>query len=141
VFKTSQDLNDFSRNLKRTTFEAVLNAETSECELNLYTPRDHNGSYKFYSFKNIKFRFTCKYSKTRWLYAQSISIRQIAQAFYDCDGADILRTFVKRMTNAVIDKVVECQSRLLDPIHSVIYLDCFVIKVRQDARDINALSS
>jgi transposase-like protein len=45
--KTSQNLNDFSRNLKRTTFDAALSAEMSERELNLCTPRDHNGTYKF----------------------------------------------------------------------------------------------
>jgi transposase-like protein len=41
------------------------------------------------------------------------------------------------VTNAVIDKVVEWQSRPLDPIYPIIYLDCLVVKIRQDKRVIN----
>jgi putative transposase len=44
---------------------------------------------------------------------------------------------ISRVTNAVIDKVVEWQSRLLDPIYPIIYLDCLVVKIRQDKRVIN----
>jgi transposase-like protein len=35
------------------------------------------------------------------------------------------------------DKVVEWQSRPLDPIYTIIYLDCLVVKIRQDKRVIN----
>ncbi|MFT5004149.1 MAG: putative transposase [Paraglaciecola sp.] len=41
------------------------------------------------------------------------------------------------VTNAVIDKVVEWQSRLLDPIYPIIYLDSLVVQIRQDKRVIN----
>jgi putative transposase len=41
------------------------------------------------------------------------------------------------VTNTVIDKVVEWQSRTLDPIYPIIYLDCLVVKIRQDKRVIN----
>ena len=44
---------------------------------------------------------------------------------------------MSRVTNAVIDKVVEWQSRPLDPIYPIIYLDCLVVKIRQDKRVIN----
>jgi transposase-like protein len=33
--------------------------------------------------------------------------------------------------------VVEWQSRPLDPIYTIIYLDCLVVKIRQDKRVIN----
>jgi hypothetical protein len=57
------------------------------------------------------------------------------------------------MTDAVIAKVVECQSQPLDPIYPLfisIVLDCigldwigldWIVKIRQDARDINNPSS
>jgi transposase-like protein len=41
------------------------------------------------------------------------------------------------VTNAVIDKVVEWQSRPLNPIYPIIYLDCIVLKVRKDKRVVN----
>ncbi|WP_034900397.1 IS256 family transposase, partial [Paraglaciecola psychrophila] len=50
---------------------------------------------------------------------------------------DISPTLISRVTNAVIDKVVEWQSRPLDPIYPIIYLDCLVVKIRQNKRVIN----
>ena len=50
---------------------------------------------------------------------------------------------ISRVTNAVIDKVVEWQSRPLGPIYPIypiypiIYLDCLVVKIRQVKRVIN----
>ncbi len=40
------------------------------------------------------------------------------------------------MTNAVIKQVIEWQSRPLDAIYPIVYLECIVIKVRQDKRGI-----
>ncbi len=41
------------------------------------------------------------------------------------------------MTNAVIDDVIEWQARPLDSIYPIVYLDCIVLKIRQDKRVIN----
>jgi transposase-like protein len=75
--------------------------------------------------------------KILWLYAQGMSTREIVQAFDEWYGADISPTLISRVTNSVIYKVIEWQSRPLDPIYPIIYLDCIVVKVRQDKRVIN----
>jgi putative transposase len=72
-----------------------------------------------------------------WLYAQGMSTREIVQAFDEWYGAYISPTLISIVTNAVIDKVVEWQSRPLDSIYPIIYLDCLVVKIRQDKRVIN----
>ena len=41
------------------------------------------------------------------------------------------------MTNAVIEQVVEWQSRPLDAVYPIVYLDCIVLKIRQDKQVIN----
>ncbi|MBE0371067.1 hypothetical protein PAUR_b1235 [Pseudoalteromonas aurantia 208] len=41
------------------------------------------------------------------------------------------------MTNAVIEQVVEWQARLLDAVYPIVYLDCLVVKIRQDKQVIN----
>ena len=163
--KTPQDLNDFSRMLKKITVEAALNAEmdehlgyekhaksvvknnrngittkrikTEDGEFDLDTPRDRDGSFEPKLVKKNQSRFTSMDEKILWLYAQGMSTREIVQAFDEWYGADISPTLISRVTNAVIDKVVEWQSRPLDPIYPIIYLDCIVLKVRQDKRVIN----
>lgn len=41
------------------------------------------------------------------------------------------------MTDAVLEKVVEWQTRPLDTVYPILYLDCIVVKIRQDKRVIN----
>jgi putative transposase len=163
--KTPQDLNDYSRMLKKITVEAALNAEmeehldyekhaksvvknsrngmtterikTEDGEFDLDTPRDRDGSFEPKLVKKNQSRFTSMDEKILWLYAQGMSTREIVQAFDEWYGADISPTLISRVTNAVIDKVVEWQSRPLDPIYPIIYLDCLVVKIRQDKRVIN----
>jgi len=51
--------------------------------------------------------------------------------------ADVSPTLISKVTNAVMEKVVEWQSRPLDPIYPIVYLDCIVVKIRQDKQVIN----
>jgi transposase-like protein len=53
--------------------------------------------------------------KILWLYAQGMCTREIVQAFDEWYGADISPTLISRVTNAVIDKSVEWQTRPLVP--------------------------
>ena len=163
--KTREDLNEFSQMLKKMTVEAALNAEmddhfgyernqkslsgnsrngktskrikTEDGEFELETPRDRNGSFEPKLVKKHQSRFTSMDDKILWLYAQGMSTREIVAAFDEWYGADISPTLVSRVTNAVIEQVVEWQARPLDPIYPIVYLDCIVVKVRQDKRVIN----
>ncbi|MBU2893263.1 IS256 family transposase [Colwellia sp. D2M02] len=163
--KTPQDLNEFSQMLKKITVEAALNAEmdehlgyekhaksvmqnsrngktskrikTEDGEFELDTPRDRDGLFEPKLIKKHQSRFTSMDEKILWLYAQGMSTREIVKAFDEWYGADISPTLISRVTNAVIDQVIEWQSRPLDPIYPIIYLDCLVVKIRQDKRVIN----
>ena len=44
---------------------------------------------------------------------------------------------ISKVTESVIDDVIEWQSRPLDAIYPIVYLDCIVVKVRQDKQVIN----
>ena len=163
--KTPQDLNEFSQMLKKVTVEAALNAEMDEhlgCEkheklgvsnnrngktskrvntedgqFELDTPRDRDGSFKPQLVKKQQTRFTSMDDKTLWLYAKGITTREIVEAFDEWYGAEISPTLVSRVTNAVIEQVTEWQARPLDAVYPIVYLDCIVIKIRQDKQVIN----
>lgn len=163
--KSPEDLTEFSQMLKKITVEAALNAEmdehlgyekhhqskttnsrngksskrvkTEDGEFKLDTPRDRNGSFDPKLVKKHQSRFTSMDDKILWLYAQGMSTRDIVNAFDEWYGAEISPSLVSRVTNAVIDEIIEWQSRPLDALYPIIYLDCIVIKVRQDKRIIN----
>lgn len=160
--KTPDDLNQFSQMLKKITVEAALNAEmdehlgyqkhskstssnsrngktskrikTEDGEFELDTPRDREGSFEPQLVKKHQSRFTSMDNKILWLYAQGMSTRDIVNAFHEWYGADISPTLVSRVTSAVMEQVTEWQSRPLDAIYPIVYLDCLVVKIRQDKR-------
>ena len=63
--------------------------------------------------------------------------REIVTTFKEMYGADVSATLISKVTDAVIEQVVEWQSRPLDAIYPIVYLDCIVVKIRQDKQVIN----
>jgi putative transposase len=163
--KTQDDLKEFQQMLTKITVEAALNAEmddhlgyikhepsdannarngyssktiqTEEGQFELSTPRDRGGSFNPRLVKKHQRRFTAMDDKIIFLYAQGMSTREIVITFKEMYGADGSASLISKVTNAVIDQVVEWQSRPLDSIYPIVYLDCIVVKIRQDKRVIN----
>lgn len=163
--KSEQDLNEFRQVLTKITVEAALNAEldehlgyerhgpndtdnsrngfssktirTEDGQFELSTPRDRSGDFEPQLVKKNQTRFTSMDDKILHLYAQGLSTREIVQSFKELYGAEVSASLISRVTNAVIERVVEWQSRPLDPVYPIVYLDCIVVKVRQDKQVIN----
>lgn len=53
---------------------------------------------------------------------------------------EILPTLISRVTNAVIEQVIEWQARPLGSAYPIVYLDCLVVKIRQDKQAINKVA-
>jgi putative transposase len=66
-----------------------------------------------------------------------MTTREIVDTFKEMYDADISPTLISKITNAVVEQVVEWQSRPLDAVYPVVYLDCIVLKIRQDKQVIN----
>jgi putative transposase len=75
--------------------------------------------------------------KILFLYAQGLSTREIVTAFKALYGTDVSPTFISKFTDAVIEQMLEWQARPLDGVYSIVYLDCIVVKIRQDKTVIN----
>jgi transposase-like protein len=75
--------------------------------------------------------------KILFLYAQGMTTREIVTTFKEMYGADVSAALISKVTDAVIEQVVEWQSRPLDPVYPIVYLDCIVVKIRQDKKVIN----
>jgi transposase-like protein len=163
--KTEKDLSDFSQMLTKITVEAALNGEldthlgydkhqkssatnsrngyttktlkTEDGEFELQTPRDREGSFEPQLIKKHQTRFTSMDDKILCLYAKGMTTREIVATFKEMYGAEVSATLISKVTDAVIEQVVEWQSRPLDAIYPIVYLDCIVIKIRQDKQVIN----
>ncbi len=71
------------------------------------------------------------------LYAKGMTTREIVATFKEMYDADVSPTLISKVTDSVLEQVIEWQSRPLDEVYPIVYLDCIVIKVRQDKQVIN----
>tara|TARA_R100000005_G_scaffold61204_1_gene31409 strand:+ start:2236 stop:2823 length:588 start_codon:yes stop_codon:yes gene_type:complete len=111
--------------------------QAEEGQFELDTPRDRAGSFEPQLVKKHQRRFTSMNDKILFLYAQGLTTREIVTTFKEIYDADVSAALIPKVTNAVIEQVVEWQSRPLDTIYPIVYLDCTVVKIRQDRKVIN----
>jgi transposase-like protein len=71
------------------------------------------------------------------LYAKGLSTREIVQTFKEMYDADVSAALVSRVTDRVLEQITQWQARPLDAIYPIVYLDCIVIKIRDNMRVIN----
>lgn len=163
--KTEADLNEFRQMLTKITVETALNAElddhlgfgkheqsdgdnnrngytrktlqTEDGQFELNTPRDRAGSFEPKLVRKHQRRFTSMDDKILFLYAQGMTTREIVTTFKEMYNADASPALISKVTDAVMEQVIEWQSRPLDAIYPIVYLDCIVVKIRQDKKVIN----
>ncbi|EEZ2312266.1 IS256 family transposase, partial [Escherichia coli] len=110
---------------------------TGDGPLELRTPRDRDGTFEPQLVKKNQTRITGMDNQILSLYAKGMTTREIAAAFKELYDADVSPALISKVTDAVMEQVVEWQNRPLDAVYPIVYLDCIVLKVRQDSRVIN----
>ncbi len=165
--KTEADLNAFSRELLKLTVETALNAELTEHlgyekhqdsapgkgntrngstvkrlkgqhgEVEIEAPRDREGSFEPQLLRKHQSRLTQMDDQILALYAKGLSTREIVDAFKEMYDADVSATLVSKVTERVLEQITQWQSRPLDAVYPIVYLDCIVIKIRDNMRVIN----
>ena len=63
--------------------------------------------------------------------------REIVATFKEMYGADVSASLISKVTDAVIEQVTQWQSRPLESIYPIVYLDCIMVKIRKDGGVIN----
>ena len=105
--------------------------------LQIRTPRDRHGEFEPQAIKKRQTRLPLMDSKITYLYAKGLSTREIAETLEELYDTEVSPTLISRVTDAVLEQVIEWQSRPLDDVYPIVYLDCIVVKIRQDKKVIN----
>lgn len=165
--KTEKDLGDLSNQLVKMTVEAALGAEMADHlgyekhavegrnsgnnrngtsskklkgkhgEVVIDTPRDRNGTFEPTLLGKYQTRLTDFDDQILCLYAKGMTTRQIVDAFREMYGAEVSATLVSKVTDAVLEQMAEWQSRPLESLYPIVYLDCIVVKARQNKQVVN----
>ncbi|MCJ0980966.1 MAG: IS256 family transposase [Rhodococcus sp.] len=64
------------------------------------------------------------------LYAGGMPVRDIEHHLASTIGTEISRETISKITDSVLEEVLEWQRRPLDPIYPILYLDAIVVKIR-----------
>lgn len=106
-------------------------------EFSIQIPRDRNGDFAPKIIPKNQTRFDGFDDKIISLYARGMTTRDIQAELEEMYGVEVSATLISNVTNEVIDEVKAWQSRPLDKLYPIVYLDALMIKVNEDKRVIN----
>jgi transposase-like protein len=93
-------------------------------------PRDRHGSFEPQLIPKHQTRWTGFDDKIISLYSRGMTVREIQQHLTEMYGTEVSATLISTVTDAVIDEVKQWQSRPLDAVYPIVYLDCIHVKIR-----------
>ncbi len=99
-------------------------------ELPIEIPRDREGSFEPLIISKHQTRWAGFDDKILSLYARGMTTREIQQHLTEMYGTEVSPTLISTVTDGVMDEIKQWQSRPLDAVYPVIYLDCIHAKVR-----------
>src|SRR5215469_11701789 len=103
-------------------------------EMELETPRDRNGSFDPQIVAKGQTRFTGFDDKILSMYARGMSTREIQGHLEEIYGVEVSPTLISNVTDAVIEEVRAWQSRPLDKLYPIVYLDALMVKIRENGQ-------
>lgn len=164
---SAEELEDLTRLLRKTALEAMLEGEMQDHlgyakhapeghhsgnsrnghsgktlkgehgELAIEVPRDRNAAFEPQIIPKGQTRLPLFNDKILALYARGMSTRDIVATLQELYDVEVSPTLISRVTEHVLEQVQQWQSRPLDEVYPIVYLDCIVVKIRQDKRVIN----
>ncbi len=111
--------------------------KTDHGDIDVITPRDRKGDFEPQIVKKGQRRFDGFDEKIISLYARGMTVREIQGHIQDLYGQEVSPDFISSVTSSVIDELQAWQSRPLDRIYPIVYLDCLRVKIRDGAHVLN----
>lgn len=99
-------------------------------EIDLETPRDRSGSFEPKIVPKHQTRFTGFDDKILSMYARGMTTRDIQAHLEEIYGVEVSPTLVSNVTEAVQEEVRAWQSRPLEPVYPIVYLDALYVRMR-----------
>ena len=121
-----------SGNSRNGTSSKTLKGEFGELELEI--PRDRTSTFEPQILPKHQTRFTGFDDKIVSLYARGMTTRDIEGHLKEIYGVEVSPALVSQVTEAVNEEVKRWQSRALEPIYGIVYLDALYVKMRHEGR-------
>ena len=163
--KSFDDIKDFQKQLMQSFIDTALEAEMEDHlgypkhekadkpnkrnghtkktvrsdtgELEISTPRDRDSSFEPVIISKHQTRISGLDDKIIFFYAKGQTTTEIVETIKELYDVDISSSLVSRVTDNILEDITAWQNRPLSSVYPIVYLDCIVVKVRQDKQIIN----
>ncbi len=106
--------------------------QTEQGPVPISVPRDRESTFEPQIVPKHATRVAGLDEKIVALYARGLSTRDIQGELEQLYGAEVSPTLISRVTDAVHEEVVAWQSRPLERVYAVLWLDALVVKIRTE---------
>ena len=113
----------------------TVRSDFGEIELNI--PRDRNGEFEPIAVKKHQRDVSNLDDQIISMYAKGMTVRDIQSHLNNIYGIEASPTLISNITDKIMPVIYEWQSRPLQEIYTVVFLDAIHYKVRQDGQIIN----
>jgi putative transposase len=98
--------------------------------VDLAVPRDRNGSFEPQIVRKGQTRLEGFNERIIALYARGMTVRDIRAHLREMYDVDVSPDLISRVTDAVVEELADWQSRPLDAVFPVIFIDALMVKIR-----------
>jgi len=123
-----ESVNNTSGNTRNGKSSKTLKGEFGLLPIDI--PRDREGNFEPQFVPKHQTRWTGFDDKIISLYSRGMSVREIQAHLQEMVGTEVSPALISTVTDAVMDEVKQWQSRPLDAVYPLLYLDCIHVKVR-----------
>jgi putative transposase len=165
--QTVEDIEDAIKNLFKSTLEEILeadmnehlgyvkhdnsgdnsgnsrngyskkNVKTKQGKMEIAIPRDRNSEFEPKVVKKYQRDVSRLENQIITMYAKGMSTRDIADQIKELYGINVSSGLVSNITDRIVPMIKEWQSRPLDRVYRIVFLDAIYFNVRQDSRIVN----
>ncbi len=119
-----------SGNSRNGTSTKTVKGDFGKAEIEV--PRDRNGSFEPKIIPRHERRFAGFDDKILSMYARGMTTREIQGHLQEIYGADVSPSLISEVTDAVMEEVKTWQTRPLEPLYPILFLDALMVKMRHE---------
>jgi putative transposase len=121
-----------SENKRNGRSSKTLKGDFGEVEIEV--PRDRQGSFQPQIVPKHERRFAGFDDKIVSMYARGMTTRDIQAHLEEIYGVEVSPALISEVTDGVQEEVRAWQTRPLEPLYPIVYLDALVVKMRHEGR-------
>jgi putative transposase len=103
---------------------------TDQGPVRVRAPRDRKGTFEPTIVGKRQTRWVGFDEQVIALSARGMTVREIQGHLEEIYGTQVSPDLISRITDAVLEDAKAWQTRPLDPVYAIVYLDCLVVKIR-----------